>query len=100
MLPRMSSSETPDEPKIQIREVKQVAPSERKLVEWVAEQSGEMPEPWSYAMKPEESVLRTLVSVGVIRVPGPGADMGALIGESSDAAKAWLEQNPAADPPA
>jgi hypothetical protein len=96
----MSSSEAPGEPSsIQIREVKQVAPSERKLVEWVAAGSGEMPEPWSYAMKPEESVLRTLVGVGVIRVPAPGADQAALIRESGDAAKAWLEQNPA-EPPA
>ena len=96
----MSSSESPDRESIQIREVKQVAPSERKLVEWVAAASGEMPEPWSYAMKPEESVLRTLVSVGVIRVPAPGSDQEALIRESSDAAKQWLEQNPPDDPSA
>ena len=96
----MSSPEAPGEPSIQIRENRQVAPSERKLVEWVANQSDEMPEPWCYAMKPEESVLRTLVSVGVIRVPPPGADLAALVGECSEAAKAWLEQNPAPEPPA
>ncbi|MBW3652340.1 MAG: hypothetical protein KY433_01855 [Actinobacteria bacterium] len=74
-----------------------VALRERLLVEWVAKAKlgDPFPEPWSNAMNPRESIIRTLVMLGVIPLPPPGANMAAVAQEASAAARDWLEQHPA-----
>jgi len=69
---------------------------DRLLVEWVASAKvgDPFPEPWSNAMNPRESIIRTLVMLGIIRLPPPDADMAAIAEEASVAARAWLERNP------
>jgi hypothetical protein len=70
--------------------------SERLLVEWVANAKvgDPFPEPWSNAQNPGESILRTLVQLGVIERPGPEASPATIAKEASVAARAWLERNP------
>jgi hypothetical protein len=70
---------------------------ERLLVEWVANAKvgDPFPPPWSDALNPRESIIRTLVTLGVITLPAPDADMAAVAQEASVAARAWLERNPA-----
>lgn len=74
-----------------------VALRERLLVEWVANAKvgDPFPEPWSNAMNPRESIIRTLVMLRVIPLPAQDADMAAVAKEASVAARAWLEQHPA-----
>jgi hypothetical protein len=71
--------------------------SDRLLVEWVAHAKvgDPFPEPWSHASNPRESVIRTLVQLGVIAPPAAGASMAAVAHEASEAARRWLEQHPA-----
>ena len=73
-----------------------VALRERLLVEWVASAKvgDPFPEPWSNAMNPRESIIRTLVMLRVIPLPAPDANMAAVAQEASVAARAWLEQHP------
>jgi hypothetical protein len=70
---------------------------DRLLVEWVAtaKVGDPFPPPWSDAMNPRESIIRTLVMLGVIPRPAPDASMAAVAREASAAARAWLEQHPA-----
>jgi hypothetical protein len=74
-----------------------VALRERLLVEWVANANvgDPFPEPWSNAMNPRESIIRTLVMLRVIPLPAPDASMAQVAQEASVAARAWLEQHPA-----
>ena len=74
-----------------------IALRDRLLVEWVAHArvGDPFPEPWSNAMNPRESIMRTLVMLGVIPPPAPGADMAQVAREASEAARRWLEQHPA-----
>ncbi|HVF78566.1 MAG TPA: hypothetical protein VNA28_09730 [Solirubrobacteraceae bacterium] len=69
---------------------------DRLLVEWVANAKvgDPFPEPWSNAMNPRESIIRTLVMLRVIPLPAPDANMAAVAQEASVAARAWLEQHP------
>lgn len=71
--------------------------SERLLVEWVANAKvgDAFPEPWSNARNPRESIIRTLVELGVIGPPAPGASIASIAQEASVAARDWLERNPA-----
>jgi hypothetical protein len=71
--------------------------SDRLLVEWVANAKvgDPFPEPWSNASNPRESIIRTLVQLGVIAPPAPDASMAAVAKEASVAARAWLEEHPA-----
>ena len=76
---------------------RRVEPRERALVEWVANASpgDRMPEPWRWAHKPTSSVIVTLVDLGVIARPEPGADITAWKQAASAAARVWLEAHPA-----
>jgi len=71
--------------------------SERLLVEWVAHAKvgDPFPEPWSSARDPRESIVRTLVGLGVMAPPARDASVAAIAQQASAAARAWLEQNPA-----
>ncbi len=68
--------------------------SERRLVEWVARAKvGEpLPEPHCWALRPMESVVRTLVDLRVMPPPAPGADIAQ---QASAAAQRWLDEHPA-----
>ncbi len=70
--------------------------SERLLVEWVAaaKVGDPFPEPWSNARNPRESIIRTLVQLGVIAPPARDASLASIAQEASVAARAWLEQHP------
>jgi hypothetical protein len=69
---------------------------ERLLVEWVANAKvgDPFPEPWSNALSPRESILRTLIALGVIERPAPGASLASIAKDASVAARAWLERHP------
>jgi hypothetical protein len=71
--------------------------AERRLVEWVAQAKvgDPFPEPWANASDPRESVIRTLVQLGVIDRPAPDADVASVAREASAAARAWLDEHPA-----
>jgi hypothetical protein len=73
-----------------------VRPAERRLVEWVAQASvgDPFPEPWCDAHDPLESILRTLVQLGVIERPAPDAAPASVAREASARARLWLERNP------
>lgn len=74
-----------------------MTPRDRMLIEWVAqaEVGDPLPEPWSYARSPLESVVRSLAMLGVIGRPDPSASWADIAREASAAAQAWLEQHPA-----
>ena len=69
---------------------------DRLLVEWVAQASvgDPLPEPWSQAREPLESIIRTLVQLGVMTRPPPDASPASIAQEAGAAARAWLEQHP------
>lgn len=68
------------------------------LVEWVATSAlgARIPEPWSWARSPTQSIILTLVTLGVIPNPPPDADVAAVAREASGAAMEWLERHPEA----
>jgi len=76
-----------------------VTPRDRLLVEWVAQAKvgDPLPEPYSYARSPLESIVRSLAILGVIDRPAPDADWAAIARGASAAAQAWLEQHPPDD---
>jgi hypothetical protein len=67
------------------------------LVQWVADASpgDRVPEPWRWARSPTQSVILTLVDLGVIAIPKPGTDLKVVVSEASTAARTWLEAHPA-----
>lgn len=69
---------------------------ERMLIDWVAQaKPGDpFPEPWAQASDPNESIIRTLVSLGVIEPPRPDASQADIAREAGAAARRWLERNP------
>jgi hypothetical protein len=69
---------------------------DRLLVEWVAQAKvgDALPPPWSYSRTPLQSVVRTLMLIGVIGRPDPGKPLAQVAQEASVAARAWLEANP------
>ena len=77
-----------------------VSLSDRHLVEWVAQAKvgDAFPEPWKWASDPIESIIRTLVGLGVIEKPSPDIDLATVAREAGVAAKAWLEANPPRPP--
>ena len=79
---------------------REVSLSDRYLVEWVAQAKvgDQFPEPWKWASDPIDSIIRTLVGLGVIDKPAPDANLAVVAQEASVAAKAWLEANPPAPP--
>lgn len=83
---------------MRVDHVPPVTPRDRMLIEWVAQAKvgDPLPEPWSYARSPLESVVRTLAMLGVIGRPDPDASWAAIAQEASAAARTWLEHNPAA----
>lgn len=76
---------------------RRVALRDRLLVEWVAEAKvgAPFPEPWSQASKPRESIICTLVELGVIEMPAPGTDPATVAREASAAAERWLRERDA-----
>lgn len=70
--------------------------ADRYLVEWVANAKvgDPFPEPWRWASDPIESIIRTLVGLGVIEKPAPDTDPAAVARDAGAAARAWLEANP------
>jgi hypothetical protein len=74
--------------------------ADRYLVEWVANAKvgDQFPEPWSWASDPIESIIRSLVELGVIEKPPPDANFAQVAEEASEAARTWLEANPPAPP--
>ena len=74
--------------------------SDRHLVEWVAQAKigDQFPEPWRWASDPIESIVRTLVGLGVIEKPAPDANLADVATEAGAAARAWLEANPKPPP--
>jgi len=80
-----------------------VTANERRLVEWVAQAKvgDPLPHPWMQAYSPLQSVIRTLVDLGVITHPGRDADLAAVASKASDAARTWLAEHPppTANPP-
>jgi hypothetical protein len=81
---------------------REVSLGDRHLVEWAAQAKvgDQFPEPWKWASDPIESIIRTLVGLGVIDKPAPDADLAAVAQEASAAARAWLEANPKPPPTA
>ncbi len=77
-----------------------VSLSDRYLVEWVAQAKvgDQFPEPWKWASDPIESIIRSLVELGVIEKPAPDADLATVAKEAGVCARAWLEANPPAPP--
>ncbi len=75
--------------------------ADRHLVEWVANAKigDQFPEPWKWASDPIESIIRTLVGLGVIEKPAPDADLAVVAKEAGASARAWLEANPKLPPP-
>lgn len=70
----------------------------RLLVEWVAQASvgDPLPEPWSYASDPLESMIRTLQELGVIDRPEPGTALADVARGATVAARTWLDEHPPA----
>ena len=70
---------------------------ERLLIEWVAQASvgDPFPEPWRHARDPPESIIRTLVELGVMARPAPDTRPDEIARGARDAARAWLEEHPA-----
>jgi len=83
--------------RVRVDHVPPVTPRDRMLVEWVAQANvgDPLPEPWSYASRPLESVVRTLAMLGVVGRPDPDATWASIARDASGAAKLWLEQHPA-----
>jgi hypothetical protein len=79
---------------------REVSLADRHLVEWVAQAKvgDQFPEPWKWASDPIESIIRTLVGLGVIEKPAPDADLAAVATEAGVAARAWLDANPKPPP--
>ncbi len=75
---------------------REVSAKDRHLVEWVAQASlgDRLPEPWSYASRPLESIVRTLAALGVIERAPQGSDWAAIAREAGPKAREWLERNP------
>lgn len=69
---------------------------DRRLVEWVAGASvgDTIPEPWCYASRPLESIVRTLATLGVIERAPQGSDWAALARTAGPHAREWLERTP------
>jgi hypothetical protein len=69
--------------------------TEWSLVRWVAQASvGEpLPEPWRWARSPMESVIRTLVEIGVMDPPPANVEWGAVAGEAAAAARRWRAEH-------
>jgi hypothetical protein len=86
---------------VRIDGVARVTTRERLLVEWVAQAKvgDELPPPWSYSRTPLYSVVRTLMSIGVIGKPDPETPLATVAQEASVAARTWLEANPPPPPP-
>ena len=75
-----------------------VSLGDRHLVEWVAQASvgDQFPEPWRWASDPSESIVRSLVALGVIERPAPEANLADVAREAGVAARAWLAEHPPA----
>lgn len=74
----------------------EVALSDRRLVEWVAQASvgDAFPQPWSWARSPLESVILTLSDLGVMQRPARGTQWPDIVQQATVAAQAWLQANP------
>ena len=77
-----------------------VSLADRRLVEWVAQAKigDDFPEPWKWASDPIESIVRTLVGLGVIDRPPPDMPLAEVAEQAGVAARAWLQANPPAPP--
>jgi len=91
-IPDGSSSEGPQT--ISVRD--------RLLIEWVAQAKvgDPLPAPWSDSRTPLQSVVRTLVMLGVIERPDPDTPLAQVARDASAAARVWLEAHPADPEPA
>ncbi len=73
-----------------------VTPRDRLLIEWVAgaKVGDPLPEPWSYARSPLESVIRNLAILGVIERAGPDDTWASMAPKATTCAQAWLDAHP------
>ena len=73
-----------------------VRPSDRALVEWVAnaKPGDQYPDPWAQAHSPLTSIVAHLAELGVMALPEQGTSVAAVAREATAAAKVWLESNP------
>ena len=71
---------------------------DRLLIEWVAQAKvgDALPAPWSDSRTPLQSVVRTLVMLGVIERPDPETPLATVARDASAAARVWLEAHPQA----
>jgi hypothetical protein len=71
---------------------------DRLLVEWAAQAKvgDPLPPPWSDSRTPLQSVVRTLITLGVIDRPAPDASLASIARDASAAARVWLEAHPPA----
>ena len=71
---------------------------DRLLVEWVAQAKvgDPLPPPWSDSRTPLQSVVRTLIMLGVIDTPDRDASLASIARDASAAARVWLQDNPPA----
>jgi hypothetical protein len=69
--------------------------TERSLVEWVAQASAgqPLPEPWRWARNPMESVIRTLVELGVMAPFPTGTDWASVADDAAAASRRWLAEH-------
>jgi len=70
---------------------------DRLLVEWVAQAKvgDPLPPPWSDSRTPLQSVVRTLIMLGVIDTPDRDASLASIARDASAAARVWLQDHPA-----
>ncbi|MEA2194611.1 MAG: hypothetical protein QOG42_1045 [Solirubrobacteraceae bacterium] len=95
---RVDFNAIPNGARVRVDEPAPIGVRDRLLVEWVAQAKvgDELPPPWSYSRTPLQSVVRTLMLIGVIGRPDPGKPLAEVAREASVAARAWLEANPPA----
>jgi hypothetical protein len=73
-----------------------IRPSDRALVEWVAnaKPGTKYPEPWCHAHSPLQSIIAHLNELGVMPLPAPGTEIAQVARDATAAAKDWLARNP------
>lgn len=98
----MDPNPIPDGTPVRVDAPAPMSVRDRLLVEWVAQAKvgDPLPPPWSDARSPLQSVVRTLVMLGVIERPDPGAALASIARDASAAARVWLQQHPAPPPSA
>ena len=91
----MDPNPIPDGTPVRVDDPVAISVRDRLLVEWVAQAKvgDPLPPPWSDSQSPLESVVRTLIMLGVIERPDPGTSLASVARAASAAARGWLEAN-------